>query len=78
MNMSKAIIAVVVFGFALPFATGCGAGAATQTAVASPKVERRVIAEGVELHVSEEAGVEARRIVEEFQAEMRARYISAR
>jgi hypothetical protein len=77
--MNAKTLALVVFGIVLPFATGCGA-VATQTTAANttPKGERRILAEGVELVVSDEAGLEARRIAEEFQAEMRSRYISAR
>lgn len=50
----------------------------TASTAAGARTERRVLAEGVELVVSEEAGLEARRIAEEFQAEMRSRYIGAR
>ena len=57
------------------------AGCATSLPHSDPAVahwERRVLARGLELDVSEDAGPEARQIAEDFQAEMRSRYISAR
>jgi hypothetical protein len=40
--------------------------------------ERRVLAEGVELDVRDDASPEARQIAEDFQSEIRSRYINAR
>jgi hypothetical protein len=58
--------------------TGCGASAiqAPQTATAA-HWETKKLADGVEIRVSDDAGPEATRIVEDFQKEMRARYINA-
>jgi len=59
-------------------ATGCAettrAGAQTTT----PRWERRVLANGVELLVSSEAGPDAEKVAEDIQREMRSRYIGAR
>ena len=62
----------------LALTTGVGCGVTQQTAVASPKVETVQLADGVELKVSEEAGPEARRVVEQIRSEMRSRYLGAR
>jgi hypothetical protein len=40
--------------------------------------ERRVLAEGVVLDVRDDASLEARQIAEDFQSEIRSRYINAR
>ncbi len=55
--------------------TGC---AETTTQSGAQHWERRVLANGVELHVSDDANVDARRIAEDVQSEMRSRYIGAR
>jgi len=66
------------------FGTGCAESAqatapTTPSAqVAQEKWETVKLANGIELKVSEEAGPEARRVVEQIQSEMRSRYISAR
>jgi hypothetical protein len=62
---------------------GVGCGATMQTAAPSTpstpaKIETVVLADGVELKVSEDAGPEARRVVDQIRSEMRSRYIGAR
>ena len=64
----------------LALSTGVGCAATTQTAASStpPRVETVQLADGVELKVSEDAGPEARRVVEQIRSEMRSRYLGAR
>ena len=62
----------------LALSTGVGCAATTQNVATTPKVETVQLADGVELKVSEEAGPEARRVVEQIRSEMRSRYMSAR
>ena len=85
--MNSRLTAFIVTTFVLALATGCAstssgtgampAGAPTASS-SSQEWEKVVIADGVELRVSEEAGPEARRVVEMIRSEMRSRYISAR
>ncbi len=66
---------------ALSSGVGCAATTRTVAAPASqgePKVETVQLADGVELKVSEDAGPEARRVVEQIRSEMRSRYLGAR
>lgn len=77
-----AYIALASFVLAA-FGTGCAESAqatapTTPSAQTAEKWETVKLANGVELKVSEEAGPEARRVVEQIQSEMRSRYISAR
>jgi hypothetical protein len=53
-------------------------GCAATTAQTPAKVERRPIAPGVELLVSEEAGLDSRRIADDVQAQYRSASINAR
>lgn len=67
---------VAVFGLSL--GTGCAETAQIGGAAQAPRWETRKLANGVELRVSDEAGVDARKVVEEIESEMRSRYIGAR
>ncbi len=73
------MVAGLVVG--LSMMTGCaeatGAGSAPTTP-AQAKWERKVLANGVELLISDEAGVDARKVADDIQSEMRSRYIGAR
>ena len=67
-----------VIGLALSLGAGCASTGMNAQTTASAKWETVTLANGVELKVSEDAGPEARRVVEQIQSEMRSRYISAR
>ena len=80
--MSAAVVMSVV---AVMFGSGCSASATqpahaapVQTAQAPAKWQTVVLADGVEIRVSEEAGPDATMVVEQIQREMRSRYIGAR
>jgi len=82
---TRSLVGVLALGFVtLTLGTGCAAtttagGAGQQASAAGPaRWESRVLADGVELRVSDDAGPEARRIAEDFQSEMRSRYLNAR
>ncbi len=75
MNRTFAAFAVVT----LAFASGCASTTtATPVAAGPAKWDTVKLADGVELRVSDEAGIDARRVAEQIQSEMRSRYISAR
>lgn len=80
--MKLAIARILIVVAALPLAgTGCASAIpdAGMTAAAEPaRVERRKLADGVELVVDPSAGPEAVRVAEMIQSEMRARYLGAR
>lgn len=74
-------IALAVASVLLAFGTGCGAvgsSPAPRTASATGAYESVILADGVELRVSPEAGAGARKIAEDIQSEMRSRYLGAR
>lgn len=91
---TKMISAAVVMSVVAMFGSGCSAPAAqpartaqaqigqqsdqTQLSESPAKWRTIVIADGVEIRVSEDAGPDATMVVEQIQREMRARYISAR
>jgi hypothetical protein len=77
MKLSMMVVAAAM----MVVGTGCGASTVgavqpSQTATAG-HWETKKLADGVEIRVSDDAGPEATRIVEDFQKEMRARYINA-
>ena len=72
MKLSMMVIAAAM----VMVGTGCGASA-VQTSAQAPRWETKKLADGVELRVSDDAGPEATRIVEDFQKEMRAHNINA-
>lgn len=77
----KTMLGMVGMAFTFCFLTGCsetGSLATAPTTPAQAKWERKVLANGVELLISEEAGVDARKVAEDIQNEMRSRYIGAR
>lgn len=85
--MTSRLASLVVTIFTLGLGAGCataGTGAvpatpgASTASSSSQEWEKVVIADGVEIRVSEDAGPEARRVVEMIRSEMRSRYISAR
>ena len=59
-------------------ATGCAETTHAGAQTAAPTWERRVLANGVELLVSSEAGADAQKVADQIQSEMRSRYIGAR
>jgi hypothetical protein len=59
-------------------ATGCAETTRAGGQATTPRWERRVLANGVELLVSSEAGADAQRVADDIQSEMRSRYIGAR
>ncbi len=77
--MSAAVVMTVV---AVLFGTGCSASAQqpqpAHAAQVPAKWQTVVLADGVEIRVSEEAGPDATMVVEQIQKEMRSRYIGAR
>lgn len=74
--MSSRVVAVVSFAV-LAFGAGCSMPE-TQPARAPGQWQSVVLADGVELRVSPEAGPGARKVAEDIQSEVRARYIGAR
>jgi hypothetical protein len=73
-NERMIVISVVALG--LSFACGCGGGALQNAH--EPRWERRELARGVELLIRDDASVEAQRVAEDFQRELRSRDLSAR
>src|SRR5262245_58405731 len=65
---------VALFGLA---ATGCSETTHAAGQATTPRWERRVLANGVELLVSSEAGPDAQKVADDVQSEMRSRYIGA-
>ena len=59
-------------------ATGCAEATRSGAQPTTPHWERRVLANGVELLVSSEAGADAQKVADDIQSEMRSRYIGAR
>ncbi len=76
----KAFAITLVGMVMLTLGTGCGAASLQEPQTSSQPVrwETRVLANGVELRVSEDASPDAVRVAEDIQAEMRSRYINAR
>ena len=75
--VQKALVSVVV-GIALSLGAGCAPAMSTGPAPSAPKWETRKLARGVEIRISEDAGFEAQRVVDEVERGIRAREISAR
>lgn len=70
---------VIFFATVAAFGTGCaGEMATSQASTMTPRWERRVLADGVELQVRDDAGPEAQAIADAIQSEMRSRYLNAR
>lgn len=73
---------LIVAAVALLTGTGCASAmqdtATATTPTAAAQLERRRLADGVELLVDPNAGPEAQRVAEMIQSEMRARYLGAR
>lgn len=68
---------VLTFSISLmSLVTGCAG--AMSGAPGPDRWHRMTLADGVELHVSENAGPEAQHVAEMIQSEMRSRYIGAR
>ncbi len=77
MNKTFATFAFAVVTLAM--GSGCSAmTTSTPVATGPAKWDTVKLADGVELRVSDEAGIDARRVAEQIQSEMRSRYISAR
>jgi len=72
--LGTGVVAVMVTLGAGCASTLEGAGGAS----GAGRLEHRTLAQGVVLTVSDDASPEARQIAEEFQSEMRSRYINAR
>jgi hypothetical protein len=71
----RTTILVAAMGWVLSLGTGC---AALGRDACPPKWERRELARGVELLISDDASVDAQRIAEDFQREVRSRDLNAR
>jgi hypothetical protein len=78
-TMTKNLRGLLFLTTATIFGTGCaGEMAGRQAATGPARWERRVLADGVELQVREDAGPEAQRVADAIQSEMRSRYMDAR
>jgi hypothetical protein len=75
MKLRSTFGVLAVLGLA---ATGCAETTHAGGQAATPHWERRVLANGVELLVSSEAGADAQKVADDIQSEMRSRYIGAR
>jgi hypothetical protein len=82
--MFLAVLGLATTGCAETMQVGVPGGATAADATApgaqagGPRWERRRLANGVELLISDEAGVDARKVADDIQSEMRSRYIGAR
>ncbi len=76
--MSRWVGASVVLSLIISTITGCGGAVAVNDAANAPRWETKVLANGVELRVRDDASPDAVRTAEDIQSEMRSRYLSAR
>ena len=78
MGVALAVVLSAVTGCASTGATQASAANTTPQANGNVKWETVSLADGVEIRLNEDAGPEARRVVEQIQSEMRSRYLGAR